>query len=202
MNGDDYVLLWSLANVRVLDIRHATLANGDTLQAYRIPASGFLFASRGGARVRLDGAEHAAERFHVLHAGKGTCLDIELTDALFEYSLIFYKATIPLPASRPIVQLLERTGPFHVQYGMAPHNPLLLLQLVQGIERQWRQSQTLDKLHAKAAQYQFVHELLRQQDANVICDRSFFQLVPEHRSRFHEKQLELIADLLVNKGKK
>ncbi|MCQ6561797.1 hypothetical protein [Paenibacillus mendelii] len=149
MNWNDHVLLWNQSNIKVLDIRHTLLKFGDELHAYSLPASCFLYATRGGARVMMDGMEYEAKRFHVLHGGKGMCLNIFLTEEAFEYYLIFYKAVLTLPYSRDVQPFMEQNNPFQVQYGFKPQDPICLYHKVQQMDRQWRQSRMLDKLHVK-----------------------------------------------------
>ncbi|WP_378107689.1 AraC family transcriptional regulator [Cohnella cellulosilytica] len=168
MNWDDHIELWHRANVRILDIRRKTMRFGETLRAYRLPASGFLYTTRGGARIGLDGTEYLTERFHILHGGKGMCLDIEPLGELLEYDLILYKATLPDPHRREIQSLLERENPFSIQYGFVPGHPLVLYDRVKQMELYWRQSAALEKLQARGILYQFIYELLRQLQAQNI----------------------------------
>ncbi|GGD96445.1 hypothetical protein GCM10010911_63960 [Paenibacillus nasutitermitis] len=110
----------------------------------------------------MDGTEYEARRFHVLHGGKGMRLNIFLSEETFEYYLIFYKAVFTLPYSRDVQQFMERNNPFQVQYGFKPQDPICLYHKVQQMDRQWRQSRMLDKLHVRGLFFQFVHDLLRQ----------------------------------------
>ncbi|WDM23577.1 hypothetical protein [Paenibacillus polymyxa] len=76
-----------------MDVRHKKIEKGEELRTYRLPASAFLYAVRGNARVRLDNSIHRVERFHVLHGGKGMCLSI-LAEEVLEYYIILYKSPI------------------------------------------------------------------------------------------------------------
>lgn len=53
-----HMALWNHASIRVLDIRHMVLREGEELREYQLPANIFLFAARGGAVVTLDGTEY------------------------------------------------------------------------------------------------------------------------------------------------
>lgn len=164
----DHILLWSAASIKVLDVRHACMTPGDELRSYRFPASGFLYACCGGARLVMDGADHAAERFYVLHGGKGACLDIFPTQETFEYYLLFYKATMPLPCRSDILRLMERHNPFQLQYGFIPLHPAAMLDQTEQMLREWLGSGMLEKFRVKTLFYQFVHETLHQLDRLAV----------------------------------
>ncbi|MBP1996862.1 AraC family transcriptional regulator [Paenibacillus eucommiae] len=161
MNLSDHICLWNHAFIKVIDIRHTVMAQEEELRSYRLPASAFLYAVRGSARVWLDQNIHMAKHFHVLHGGKGLCLDI-IADDKFEYYLIFYKATLPLPCRQELLQLMERSNPFQHYYAFAPQYPLSLFVKLEQMDMEWQQSNTLEKFHVKSLFYQFVYELLRQ----------------------------------------
>ncbi|SFF33819.1 iron complex transport system substrate-binding protein [Paenibacillus algorifonticola] len=174
MNLNDHIRLWNQASLKVLDIRHAALELGEELRSYQLPASAFLFSMRGRARIRLDGMEHRAESCYLCHAGKGTFLDIDDIAEPFEYYFIFYKATLSLPARQELVQLLERSKPFHVQYGFAPlHHAALYLKIVR-MKQEWKQAGTLEKLRTKSLFYQLICELLGQ-----LHDQEIATIVPD-----------------------
>ncbi|RXZ78513.1 helix-turn-helix domain-containing protein [Paenibacillaceae bacterium] len=162
MNWDEHLLLWNEANVKLLDIRHQSMAQGDELRGYKLPSSAFLWVTRGRGRVMLDGTGYAIDGFHLLHGGKGMILDIISFGDPLEYDLIMYKALLAFPGNRYLHRLLKRSSPFRIQYGFAPHAPLALHSKFQIMEQSWRKLALLDKLHAKGVLYQFVHELLGQ----------------------------------------
>lgn len=164
----DHILLWSNASIKVLDVRHARMTCGDELRSYRFPASGFLYACRGGARLVLDGTEHAVDRFYVLHGGKGACLDMFPTEDLFEYYLLFYKAILPLPCRQDLQLLMERHHPFQLQYGFVPLHPAALLDQTEKMLREWRGTGVLEKFRVKTLLYQFVCEVLHQLDRLAV----------------------------------
>jgi iron complex transport system substrate-binding protein len=161
VNYRDHVLLWNQAFVQVMDLRHTHMERGTALRAYRLPSSAFIYIVRGSAIVGLDGESKSVERFHVLHGGKGTRLDIEAQDPL-EYYLILYKANLSPPCRQELVNLLEKERPFGLQYDFKPGEPLALFDPLVRMEGSWRPERPEDKLYAKALFYRFVHEMLRQ----------------------------------------
>ncbi|MBP1991458.1 AraC family transcriptional regulator [Paenibacillus eucommiae] len=162
MRLSEQLILWNQASIKLMDIRHITMKLGEEFLSYRLPASGFLFAVRGGAYVQLDGVKHQANRFHILHGGKGCCLDICPIEESFEYYMIYYKAMIPLPVRQEIIAMMERNNPFHMQHGFIPDHPASLLHKVQLMHREWEEQGPLERFHVKALFYQFVFELLWQ----------------------------------------
>nr|WP_028546256.1 AraC family transcriptional regulator [Paenibacillus taiwanensis] len=161
MQLNDHIVLWNHVFIKVMDVRHETLSRDKELRNYRLPTSAFLYSIRGNAQIWLDQLVHNVSRFHVLHGGKGMCLNIVVEDEL-EYYIVLYKAILALPTTRDIQQLLESENPFQSQYAFAPHQPLSLYDKVELLEQQWRQSTGLGNIHVKALLYQFVYELLAQ----------------------------------------
>ncbi|MGM1046778.1 MAG: AraC family transcriptional regulator [Bacillota bacterium] len=199
MNLDDHILLWNHVFIKVMDVRFQTMDKGEELPTYRLPASAFLYTVRGSARVWLDHSVHRVERFHVLHGGKGMCLNIVSEDEL-EYYIILYRAILALPCRQEIQQLLERENPFQYQYAFAPHHPLSLYDKVKLLEQEWRQASGLGKLHVKALLHQFVYELLsqlHQQGIQPLKPDLMAQAVVYIREHFKQPiTLELIAEEL------
>ncbi|MCS7464106.1 AraC family transcriptional regulator [Paenibacillus doosanensis] len=191
--------LWNHVYIKIMDIRHTTLQRGEELRSYRLPASAFLFVLRGSAQVSRDGDKSTANRFHVLHAGKGVCLDIA-ADELFEYCTIMYKAVLALPSRRELVQLMNSGSPFQLQYGFAPRHPLSLLDKVERMEQAWRQTDMPDKLYIKGLFYQFVSDVLLQlsrQGAAVEQPDPVSQAIRYLRERYKEPiTLDTLADML------
>lgn len=102
-------MLWDYAHIRLIDIRHMLFKAGDKLTSYRFPAAGFLYMVRGNAVFRLNGNKHAAERFHILHSGKGGQLDIDWVREEMEFYFIFYKASLSLTSGSGVRRLLKET---------------------------------------------------------------------------------------------
>ncbi|WP_141501556.1 AraC family transcriptional regulator [Paenibacillus luteus] len=168
MNLDEHIKSWNYASIKILDIRHALMEQGEELRGYHLPASSFLFSVRGSARILLNGTEYMSEGFHVLHGGKGLSLDIMLTGGEFEYYLVFYRAILPMPCRQEIISMIERNRPFHIQYGFAPQHAISLLHKVRDMEEGWRLQASLGHFHVKVSFYQFVYQLLCQLEVQGI----------------------------------
>ncbi|SDT08677.1 iron complex transport system substrate-binding protein [Paenibacillaceae bacterium GAS479] len=167
MKVNDHLLLWNHASIKVMDVRHTVMEPGDELRSYRLPSSTFIYSVRGSAQVWMDENRIFVDRFHVLHGGKGMCLDIAAQDS-FEFYMILYKAILALPARQSLVKLMETDNPFQLQYNFAPDYPLPLYHRVERMESEWLHPSMLEKLHIKILFYQFVHELLSQMSRQGI----------------------------------
>ncbi|WP_238327918.1 AraC family transcriptional regulator [Paenibacillus gorillae] len=159
MKLEEHMTLWNYAAVKVLDIRHSVMNPGDKLQAYILPASGFIYSVRGSAMLSLDGMDYAANRHFMWHGGKGMRLDIEAKE-MFEYFLLFYRAA--LPGRKDIARLTERSNPFQMQYGFEPLEPLPLHYHLIAMEQVWTQASPLERIQIKGLFYQFIYEMLKQ----------------------------------------
>ncbi|WP_042161562.1 AraC family transcriptional regulator [Paenibacillus gorillae] len=168
MNLDEHIQSWNNVSIKVLDVRHSRMTNGEELRGYLLPASSFLFSVRGRARILLNETEYLSEGFHVLHGGKGLSIDIFLTGDEFEYYIVFYRAVLPMPCRQEIVSMIERNRPFHIEYGFAPQHSISLLHKVREMEQGWRQQASLGHFHTKASFYQFVYQLLCQLEGQGI----------------------------------
>jgi iron complex transport system substrate-binding protein len=165
MNINDHIQLWDQAIVRVLDVRKSVLEPGKRLQGYTLPTSTFIYAVRGRGRLWLDGDVHYADRFYVLHGGKGACLEIEAETA-FEYYLILYKAVLPQNSLYDFKLLMQNDNPFEKPFGFAPHDALELVDLIQRTHQNWSQTNRQDMLEIRGIFYQFVHRLFLQMQEN------------------------------------
>lgn len=168
MQQDDEWLLWSHASIKVMDIRRMRLEPGERLRAYRLPANGFLYATRGKTRMRLDATERDIECFRMLHGSKGMLLDILPSQEQLEYYWLFYKAMFPMPRNRDLQRLLECGGPFRSPYSFAPLHPVWLYEQVVRMEEEWRRPEPLKNLRVKGLFYQFIHEVLRQMQTEGV----------------------------------
>ncbi|MCY9662384.1 AraC family transcriptional regulator [Paenibacillus chondroitinus] len=168
MQLEDQLHLWYQAAVKIMDVRHVKMTSGESLSAYRLPSNAFIFALQGGASIALDDRDYAVQKFHLLHGGKGSYLDIKLTEDIFEYYLVLYKASIPLPTMRDKLKYIDKSNSFYMQYSFLPRLPMLLYQILEQLEREWNSASQLAKLHAKSLLYSFIYELMQQlQDQNV-----------------------------------
>ncbi|NQX69101.1 AraC family transcriptional regulator [Paenibacillus alba] len=167
MNLNEHIMLWNHASIKMLDVRYILLEQGDTLREYNLPASTFLCAVRGRAKIWLDESIHSVSSVQVLHGGKGTRLDITVEER-FEYYLILYKAELTLPASQEWERFIRSNRPFQLQYGFEPLYPLALLDKAGRMFEAWMKPEPLDKFQARTLFYQFVHELLWQMQRQGI----------------------------------
>lgn len=161
MTFQDQMPLWNDAALQVLDVRHRMMRPGESLRAYRLPSSLFLFATRGKALVSIDEIAYEANSCLVCHAGKGAMLDIARVAEGLEYYMVFYKAVWAAPGREPL-RLDQTDNPFHLQYGFVPQYPLSLYWKAEEMNRCWQQGGMLETFHVKALFHQFVYELLRQ----------------------------------------
>ncbi|WCM62951.1 hypothetical protein [Paenibacillus polymyxa] len=53
MKLNDHILLWNHVFIQVMDVRHKKIEEGEELRTYRLPASAFLYAIRGNARITV-----------------------------------------------------------------------------------------------------------------------------------------------------
>ncbi|WP_138751984.1 AraC family transcriptional regulator [Paenibacillus sinopodophylli] len=162
MNWNDHSLLWNQAFIRIIDIRRMRMTKEHTAVFYQLPSSGFLFGIRGSARIILEGEQYALKPLHLLHAGKGMRMNIQLTEQEFEYYLILYKAMLALPASRGLQKLMESCNPFGVPYHFKPQDAMYLYDIIKQMDNQWKHSEINGKLQTKGLFYLFIQELLSQ----------------------------------------
>ncbi|AFS77467.1 hypothetical protein Curi_c03920 [Gottschalkia acidurici 9a] len=88
-----------------------TMKLGEQLDSYYLPTSTFLYITRGSAKIYMDGDMQITESFHIIHGGKGMCLDIIPKESL-EYYLIMYKAMIPPKSNKEIMKLIDKMNPY------------------------------------------------------------------------------------------
>ncbi|MED1782225.1 AraC family transcriptional regulator [Brevibacillus fortis] len=164
MRLEDFALYWNYATIKIIDIRKQYQHGGEKLASYRLPTSGFIYSTKGSAQIYLDGMNVEVKPFSVLHAGKGTRLDIHLTTEEFSYYLILYKAVVsfPWPWRNDRVILREEASAFHRIYQLKPDNPLEMFDLVHQIYEEWQCTSQLQKFHVKALFHLFVYQILRQ----------------------------------------
>ncbi|MEK5037379.1 AraC family transcriptional regulator [Sporosarcina sp. FSL K6-3457] len=195
----NHVLLWNNATIKVLDVRYSEMVLGERMLPHRLPASAFLFAMNGSAKITLDGVVQLATGFHVLHGGKGMSLDI-IAEGRFEYYLIFYRAKLPQSSSKKLIELMKHDNPFQLQYGFSPHSPLSLFEMTNLMDKEWQQESTLEKFHVKVLFYRLVHEIHRQlYDQGIETTKPDFvsQAVHYIHERYNEPiTLESIAEAL------
>ncbi|REK75150.1 AraC family transcriptional regulator [Paenibacillus paeoniae] len=168
VNVQEHILIWNDATLHIIDVRHIDIQAGECVPPYLFPTSAFLYVTHGSATLLLDGNKHAAKGFYILHGGKGTRLDIILTDESFHYYLILYKASLPQTGKQHTLRHMDQSLPFHLQYGFIPLHPAILYELAERMLGEWLVEGRLERLHTKTLFYQFVYELLRQMDQQQV----------------------------------
>lgn len=159
---ENHLILWNHASLKIIDVQRTKLPVGENSHTSQLSASTLLYTIQGRARLLLDGEEHHVENGYVCHAGKGTVLTItDITEHL-EYYMIQYKASLPLPCSQDLLQLLARTEPFETQYGYVLSHAAPLLTSLSRMEQEWNQPGAMAKLQVKSLFYQLICELMEQ----------------------------------------
>ncbi|WP_254847672.1 hypothetical protein [Paenibacillus odorifer] len=100
------IQIWNQVIMSVLDVRLKQAGNVNDLNQYRLPASAFLFAFQGQGELWVDDEVWLCDRFHVLHAGKGSLVTVRSGEALNVY-VVLYKAFLPASASREFHMMME-----------------------------------------------------------------------------------------------
>jgi len=163
MNLGEQLALWNHASLRVLDIRRAVLERGESLRGFRLPASAFVFAREGSARVGIDGNVYRADgRCYVCHGGKGALLDISQVGERFEYDMLLYKAAPVLPCREELLRLYRDDNPFQAVYGFAPYDPYPILESFDRMFEHWYRDDPLEKFRVRALFHQLAYEALKQ----------------------------------------
>ncbi|MDR6551764.1 AraC family transcriptional regulator [Paenibacillus qinlingensis] len=159
---ENHLILWNQALLKIIDVQRSERPISEYLQTSKLASSAILYIVKGRARLLLDGNEHHVENGYVCHAGKGTVLTItDITDS-FEYYLIMYKASLPLPCSQDLIQLLARTKPFDSQYACVVSHAAPLLNTLSRMEQEWEQPEAMGRLQVKSLFYQLICELMGQ----------------------------------------
>ncbi|WP_161404934.1 helix-turn-helix domain-containing protein [Paenibacillus silvestris] len=205
LSFQEHILLWNHAALKVLDVRRTIMQPGESIHAYQLPASVFLYATRGKAQLLLDNSMYSADKCHVCHAGKGTFLDIVNVLETFEYFMVFYKAVLALPARKELLRLQEKSNPFKLQFGFMPQHSLSLFLQMEEMHQQWTQLGPLEKFHVKALFHQFVYEMLHQlqeQGREMTVPEPALQAIRYMQEHYAEQMtLQGLAELLDCNGR-
>ncbi|MBJ6360764.1 AraC family transcriptional regulator [Paenibacillus sp. GCM10012307] len=153
MDINGLIALWNHANSKVIDIRRATISPGESIRSYYVPSGLFLMSITGNAAASLGQKYYRMQRFTVLHAGKGTMLDIVAGSEGLDYYSVYYKASFqPLVSS----ELADYS------YSITPDNPVSLHRILSEMFKEWEKRHPLVQLRVRTLLYQFVYELLNQ----------------------------------------
>ncbi|AIQ35932.1 hypothetical protein R50345_15655 [Paenibacillus sp. FSL R5-0345] len=146
MHKSNQIFLWDQATVKLMDVRHIEMVQGEILQKYKIPANIFLLSVHGSAQVQLDRSEFSFTGYQFLHSGKGATLNIVPTSEKFVYYIIYYRAWI------------HEEDLFQSQYCFTPDAPILLYNKIQMMYQKWNEQE--ERLNVKSLFYQFIHQQL------------------------------------------
>jgi len=162
LNWNNHLQLWNQASIKLLDVRHRHLGSGAELRSYQLPASSYLYAARGKARVQMGEMRAIMDPGSVFHGGKGMMLAIEPVEEIVEYVLIMYRALLQQPCPKELALLMESDDPFQEAYYIQPNETATILPIIEKLVESWQQEELLERLQSKMFFYQFVHELFRQ----------------------------------------
>ncbi len=162
------IQIWNRAVISLMDIRHALISQGDTLNNYYLPASTFLYTSGGQAEILLNETAYNVERFGLFHGCKGTKLTITPHCEWLEYYMILYKAVEPPLHRGEYLRLMKKVNPFRQQYGFIPHDPLFFSEELRKMYDKWKGPTALNIFYGKAVFYRFVHQIFEELEQGHI----------------------------------
>ncbi|MBP1991638.1 AraC family transcriptional regulator [Paenibacillus eucommiae] len=193
MDINDLIVLWNHAHCKVIDIRRITIAAGQSIRSYYVPSSLFLMSIRGNATANLGGAYHQMQRFTVLHAGKGTVLDIAADSEGVDYYSVYYKMAFQPPVVPELAMLLEKKADsLDHSFSLTPANPVALHRVLSDMFREWGKQQPFVRLRVRTLLYQFVHELLYQMQEQGVHSVKH-DLAAQVAAIIHERYAESIT---------
>ncbi|MBW7475491.1 AraC family transcriptional regulator [Paenibacillus oenotherae] len=165
MNINNYFAFWNQASVTIHDIRSIRIEAGGGRYSYRLPASSFIYFTRGSATVWLEGHMHRVGGNYLLHGGKGMQLLVETSEPV-DYFIILYKAR--LPAADAASSQQPGDNPSQEQYAFIPLYPAELRETAERMSGTWKVSTQMEKLYAKSLFYHFVYHLHWQMQRQAI----------------------------------
>ncbi|MCG7405933.1 AraC family transcriptional regulator [Paenibacillus sp. ACRRX] len=169
MQQDEHIEIWHHSLVHVLDIRHQVMQSNEQLFTYQLPTSGFLYTVRGEALLLVDSTVYSVRGFHLIHAGKGAQLNIQVSGSELEYYLVLYKAVMPLSGTSANSRKAGVYDLYQMQYHFVPHQPLSLYSTITRMSMHWQQQSKMEQFHVKALFYQWVYDLVGQLHAQDIA---------------------------------
>ncbi|MGC5773397.1 AraC family transcriptional regulator [Paenibacillus pabuli] len=198
MQLNEQMQYWNHAAVKILDIRRIVMEAGEILDTYLLPANGYIYIIRGAAQLKMDGKAYEAQRFYILHGGKGSSINIRASEK-FEYILLFYRAFLAFPSHRKTLRLTPpQITSNSLQYGFTPSDPLALLRHLGELEKVWDQAESLELLQVKSLFYQFIHELmfqLAEQEVSTVLPDPVQQTLRYIQKHYREQvTLDVLAE--------
>lgn len=195
MNIDQYIKLWNQASIHVLDVQHHFISYEQYMSSYDLPENGFLYTVRGHALIHVDHTAYPTERFHMIHSGKGSILQIEVLDELLEYYLVLYRPQL-LISSSTVYALTDHHYGLDTSYELKPHHPVILHDKIKQLQQAWTHIHPLQEFQVRSYFLQMVYDILEQlqtdRDQNSTAD-----LVTQAIRYIHEHyELPLTIDSL------
>ncbi len=160
MDWSAYIKQWSRAPVKLWDCRRVIVEPYERAIPYRFPVNAFLFAHRGDAQIRINGASQCeGGKFLLLHGEKGSLLEVSTQSDTFDYYIVLYKhiKRSHSAAGSSFNFPLEAGG-----YVVEPSEPLPLVTLLERLHEQWSRGGELARIQATGLFYQFVFEQFSQ----------------------------------------
>lgn len=150
---------WRKTSILLRDIRLVTLQQGEEPRPYCLPANAFLFAVQGQASLQLDGVPVRDTHHQLLHASKGSLIDIRGLAGGYAYYLILYQ---PWNKNRAVLKRDGEATRLAHHYAFRSPQPWQLQLLLEPMHRLWREGGDLERLQVNGLFYQFVVEHFRQ----------------------------------------
>lgn len=164
----DAIWIWNHAGLLVMDIQHSLLSSQESLCAYRLPASTFIYIIGANTNVLLDDCSYRIKRYGLFHAGKGHTISINGSDHWIEYYMLFYKTRESGFYHREYIKMLQKSNPFQQIYGFEPSNPIFFTEILKRMFETWKQTVPLNALYVKTCFYHMIYEIYKELDSKKI----------------------------------
>lgn len=159
---EDIFHILECSSISIIDIRHHLVSPTKVLKDYRFPSSAFVFVSGGKGEVLLGDTSYSIRHFSLFHGGKGTTLSIFPYCDCLEYYMILYKGEDVQSKKKEFKKLLLRINPYQVNYGFAPQNPILIMDMLSNMHEHWNQPNSMERFYEKSLFYQLVYEIYKE----------------------------------------
>ncbi len=161
MNIDQYIKLWNQASIHVLDVQHHFIPYEQYVSPYPLPENGFLYTVRGHALIHVDHTAYPTERFHMIHSGKGSILQIEVLDELLEYYLVLYRPQLLISNSN-VYALTDHHYVLDTSYALKPYHPVIVHDKIKQLQQAWTHIHPLQEFQVRSSFMQIVYDILEQ----------------------------------------
>ncbi|OMF14428.1 hypothetical protein BK131_13280 [Paenibacillus amylolyticus] len=168
MNIDRYIELWNQAAVQVVDVQHHMLGHGEDSMIHELPTSGLIYTVRGGGLIYMDYNQYRTDRYHLIHGGKGSFLQIDVLEEQLEYYLILYQAHILLSAGTAARLLPDGSQLLEIQYDLKPIHPVMLQDKISQLRQMWTSPHRLQEMQVRSIFLQVMMEILEQLQSSEV----------------------------------